>query len=343
VATAPLAPRSGPVAADSRYDSAHLKTNIDELLQSYAREADSRRLARQTFAETARRVDGDACIISQIDEESLVLELRVACQGREDPLHAISYDEEQSLIALRPLGRVDRWAMRTGLSRRSGLGDPDFDALVYVDADVPGAWVRSMLASTQARAAVVALVTAGLEVRINDRNAPVVSAVRMSSVKKKVPDAAAVRSWLASLSTVAQAVSAMPLAGPEGGGLRARMPYPFILLAVSVVTVVASFFGRSGPHSASDPACDSGICLSCDNAVVGAAGNLCFLQSPPAKWGLLSGVVVAIAIVLIYGRRLRGTSNAHVVLLQSPFFPVLFFVISGMGIGSTIDALLFGR
>jgi hypothetical protein len=78
--------------------------------------------------------------------------------------------------------------------------------------------------------------------------------------------------------------------------------------------------------------------------VVGAAqGNLCFWQSPPIKWGLLGGVLVAMGIVLIYGRRLRGTSNAHVVLAQSLFFPVLFFAIAGMGLGSTVDALLFGR
>jgi hypothetical protein len=143
---------------------------------------------------------------------------------------------------------------------------------------------------------------------------------------------------------VAEAVSAVPLGPSEAGGQRAKMPYPFVLLGASVVAFIASFFGPAGPHTARDVGCDGGICFSCEHPVVGAAdGNICFGRSPPAYLGLLGGVLVAIGIVVVYGRRLRGTSNAHVVMAQSLFFPVLFFTIAGMGLGSAIDALLFGR
>jgi len=333
-----------------------LKTTIDELLRTYEAEADARRRAGQGFAETVSLPGGDACVICAIDEERLELDLRVASRTSRAleappslpshhtvPLHAAVQDEDESLVAFRALGRMDRWAMRIGLSRRAGLGDHDFDALVYVDTDVPVAWVRSVLASAPARAAVVALATSGMEVRIHGRGAPVVSALRSSSVKKKLPTAAAARSWLASLSVVAYAVSSVPVPGPEAGAQRARMPYPFVLLVASMVVFVASFLGPVGPHSASDPGCDGGICLTCENPVVGGPGNLCFWQSPPARWGLLGGLLVAIGIFVVHGRRLRGTSNAHVVLLQTVFLPALFFAIAGMGIGSTVDALLFGR
>lgn len=325
------------------YDD-RLKT-LDDLLQLYATAADAYRARAEIFAETASLPEADLSVSYRPDDDGSTFELR-AVHGRLPPgaLHAHTCDEEKALLALRRLGRFDRAAVRAGVSRRLSVGDPAFDEAVYVLDDADETWVRSALGAAEARQAALALIAAGFEVRFHDAGRVIVSASRAHRPKKPLPPAGEVRAWLQHLLALSAAVARLPPSDPGARGHRARLGAPLPLLFASMAAFVGSFLGPAGPHTARDPGCDDGICLACAHPVVGGTeGNVCFWQSPPSHLGLLAGAAIALGIVLFYARRVRGKSNAHVELATAITLPALFFFLSGMGLGSTVDALLFGR
>ena len=61
-------------------------------------------------------------------------------------------------IVLRAEGAVDRGGKALGISHELQLGDPDFDAAVYIESEAPDALVAQVLAAAPVRAAAVALV-----------------------------------------------------------------------------------------------------------------------------------------------------------------------------------------
>lgn len=65
---------------------------------------------------------------------------------------------EMPRIVLRAEGALDRGAKQIGLTREAQLGDPEFDAAVYVESEAPEATIRAALAAPAARAAAIALV-----------------------------------------------------------------------------------------------------------------------------------------------------------------------------------------
>lgn len=61
-------------------------------------------------------------------------------------------------IVLRREDRIDRGGKALGISREIQVGDPDFDATVYIESEAPEAVVRRALAPAEARGAALALV-----------------------------------------------------------------------------------------------------------------------------------------------------------------------------------------
>ncbi|MEZ4453059.1 MAG: hypothetical protein R3B09_26600 [Nannocystaceae bacterium] len=75
-------------------------------------------------------------------------------------IFAVAVDGATDLprIVLRREGALDRGGKALGINREVQLGDPEFDAAVYVESEAPAGPVQAVLAAATARAAAAALV-----------------------------------------------------------------------------------------------------------------------------------------------------------------------------------------
>ncbi|WAS98122.1 hypothetical protein [Nannocystis punicea] len=123
---------------------------------------------------------------------------------------------ETPRIVLRAEGALERGAKAVGLSRELQLGDPAFDAAVYVESEAPEALVARVLADPAARAAAAALVRgpAG-EVQLGEGRVT----ARLSAAQLEQP--AAAHELVASLRALAAAM-AVPKDMPTRGELVRR-------------------------------------------------------------------------------------------------------------------------
>lgn len=111
---------------------------------------------------------------------------------------------EMPRIVLRREDALDRGAKRVGLAREAQLGDPEFDAAVYVESEAPEAAIRQALAAPAARAAAIALVRgpAG-EVQLGEGRV----SVRLDAEALEGPGGAAVPALLDRLRALADALA----------------------------------------------------------------------------------------------------------------------------------------
>lgn len=129
--------------------------------------------------------------------------------------------EELARICLRREGALERGAKAVGLNREVQLGDPDFDAAVYVESEAPDAAIRQALADPAARSAARALLAAGLteEVQLGEGR---VSA-RIAGERLQDPSSPALREALDQLAALAAALS-VPKDTPTRAELARRRP-----------------------------------------------------------------------------------------------------------------------
>ena len=148
-------------------------------------------------------------------------------------------------IVLRAEGALDRGAKHVGLAREAQLGDPEFDAAVYVESEAPEAALRQALAAPAARAAAIARVRgpAG-EVQLGEGRV----SVRLDAAALAGPNLAEVTALLERLRALADAL-AVPQDMPSRAEIVTRRSVGHIvgIALVWLVTLLAAVFVHPPP------------------------------------------------------------------------------------------------
>jgi hypothetical protein len=201
-------------------------------------------------------------------------------------------------ILLRPETGTDRLGKRLGLNREVQIGDPELDALVYVETDAPDEDVQRTLADDRVRRGVRDLLASGASrIQLDPEG---LSAVRV--LRRGTPFGAADLDRTAAL--LAEAASAMPLF-KAGQAMKPRSPLTGVLGLVFGAMAMPIMLGLAG-HAPLDVAAKT----------TGIGGGF-------ALWAL----VVAALVVTLRG---RSDSLRRIALLS---FAALFAVPAGVYAG----------
>jgi hypothetical protein len=236
------------------------------------------------------------------------------------------------LVAVRPMeillrreDSTDRAGKREGVAVEAQLGDPLFDAAIYVDTRAPEDVVRRVLAAEPLRAAVRDLVGVGVSSVTIDDAGGLVSAV-VHSFSELPDDPAWMLDRIAAIATHLPEVRASGGAHPEDPW-RGRQ----ILMGVAAVigalpTVFLPFVTRAAHCYVSD---DEGTSLVCDDPSCCA----------PLGWGAAIGITVGLVAAAAMWPRIRGTSSSHRVRRWVALFAVLLGLEGAISLAHVLAAI----
>jgi len=228
---------------------------------------------------------------------------------------------EGPLLVPRPMNLVlrketpgDRESKQSGVNRELDLGDPAFDDAVYIDTLINDDLVRAVLASPDARAAILALLRDNCSaVRIDDTSQGVISIdiVEFTTVSPDQERAARLLAALARLAASLPPIRASGETPPSDTQSAAATGGCGCAILGLIVAVIIAFTNAPGHCIESD---DDGSSLICSN------GPEC---CEPLLGGSLVGLLASLPIIVLLHRIVRGlpnSSTSRFVLQMSTFF-----------------------
>lgn len=211
-------------------------------------------------------------------------------------------------IVLRREDRSDAAAKAGGVAVEAQVGDPEFDRAVYVDSRSQHEVIGAVLAEAPLRAAVRALLDAGVgPITIDTKDATI--SLRVHAFSGLPADV----TWtLGHLATIAASVPEVRASGdshPEDVWRGRQIGMGVLCLLGAVPPLVLMFFALPERCYDSD---GEGISLSC------VEPGCC----APAQGGLALGLVLGLLAAVLVWPRIRGTSSSHRVRPWVAFFAV---------------------